>query len=188
MARMWGKTPSSRPHRKTTGNSNPLAACRVIRVTELALSSSVSMSETRETFSRKAERDLSPLIALLALKLLGDAEQFADVLHAGLGIVGLFLAEFFQVARRVQDVLHQIGHALRLALAVQVLDDLDEGPDAVLGAGGNVNLGDAAAGVPEGDLVAGGEVADLLHGAGADGAGGDVDDAPDARGRRRGSG
>ena len=51
---MWGNTPSSMPTMKTTGNSRPLALCKVIKVTAPPSSSSSSVSLTRLTDSRNS--------------------------------------------------------------------------------------------------------------------------------------
>ena len=53
------ENPSSKPIKKTTGNSSPLAACNVIKVTCEELSSKLSKSET------KAKSVKNPLILFL---------------------------------------------------------------------------------------------------------------------------
>ena len=50
---MWGNTPSSIPVMNTTGNSRPLALCRVINVTT-SVSSRLSTSVTRLIDSRNS--------------------------------------------------------------------------------------------------------------------------------------
>ncbi len=53
MARQW-EIPSSIPMRKTTGNSSPLAACSVIKVTWAGSSSTSSWSETSANSAKKS--------------------------------------------------------------------------------------------------------------------------------------
>src|SRR5699024_2059958 len=59
-----GKIPSSKPIKKTTGNSNPLAACNVIKVTSLCGSSSIlSKSEINARSVKKVNKLLSSLLS-----------------------------------------------------------------------------------------------------------------------------
>ncbi len=65
---MWGKTPSSSPTKKTTGNSNPLAECNVMSETKLSAfaSSSSSPCVTKVVALRKSANEL--FSALLSSK------------------------------------------------------------------------------------------------------------------------
>ena len=85
--RRCGKTPSSMPVRNTTGNSRPLAVCRVISVTTPPPSPSASgiwsASATSATCSRNSQR-ASPSRARPRSNSRATADQLAEVLHAGL--------------------------------------------------------------------------------------------------------
>jgi len=54
--RRCGSVPSSSPHRNTTGNSRPLALCRVSRAGASTPSSRTSTSLTRATWVRNSAR------------------------------------------------------------------------------------------------------------------------------------
>ena len=61
---------------KTTGNSSPLAACRVIRVTAPASSFQRSTAEARLMSSRKSTTEAP---GMLAVELAGGRDQLVDV-------------------------------------------------------------------------------------------------------------
>ena len=64
---------------KTIGNSNPLALCKVIRVTASACSSSSSMSDTRLTFSKNADKASSGSSSSYSLATLFSSIMFSHL-------------------------------------------------------------------------------------------------------------
>src|SRR3954447_12831317 len=119
-------TPSSRPLRNTTGNSNPLAVCSVIRVTTPWWSGSSdgiwSASATSATCSRKPARvavsspastrsvySRGTLARPHPLRVLaGDARQLLQVLHPARVLRVDALLQLGQVAGALQGGLQDL--------------------------------------------------------------------------------
>ena len=123
-ARVCGKTPSSRPVRKTIGNSRPLAACIVMSVTNDASGSSASRSLTSAMLARKSSSEL-PFSGFASNSRATPTSscRFSMRARAVVGFVGL---QFAQVARLFHHRDEQVGDRERLGLRAQVVDELGE--------------------------------------------------------------
>ena len=113
-ARLCGKTPSSRPVRKTLENSRPLALCSVISVTYDASSSSESRSLTSAMLARKPASDGSSSFASYSRATPTSSCRFSKRARASCVSSALQLAH---VARIFHHGDEQIGdaHASRRA-------------------------------------------------------------------------
>ena len=85
---MCGKTPSSMPVRNTTGNSRPLAVCRVMSVmtpvdSVVVVGDLVGVGDQRDPLQELGERT-GFLLAPLLFELQGHSREFLEVLDAGL--------------------------------------------------------------------------------------------------------
>ena len=101
--RECGKRPSSSPARKTSGNSRPLAAWRVISVTR-ALGSNWSVSEARAAWSRNSAR-VSPRTSA-SWAALASSFRFSMRLKASGDAFGF---ESFDVAGAIDEEANEFG-------------------------------------------------------------------------------
>ena len=81
---------------KTTGNSSPLAACSVIRVTEPVSWSQRSTGEARVISARKSW--IAPP-GMLVVELAGGRDQLVEVRQAVLALVARLLGQVVAIAR-----------------------------------------------------------------------------------------
>ena len=80
------------PHRNTTGNSRPLAVCRVIICTQSSHSSPWRLAGLEHRVRQEALRAAADRFAL-GLEAARGADQLVQVLDARLAAVGLVLAD-----------------------------------------------------------------------------------------------
>ncbi len=105
MVRECGNRPSSRPLRNTSGNSRPLAACRLISVICARCVVVVGVGDEGGVVEKLVER----FGAVAGIH--GGVDQFAQVLDAGESFGRVFCFEQLDVAGAVDEEFQEVGGA-----------------------------------------------------------------------------
>ena len=170
VAERWcGNSPCSMPVRNTTGNSRPLAVCRVIRVTTPSRLASATAAASSSAAARRGVRDLVGVghegdlfqegaertLGVVPLVFTDDGDEFGEVLHPGLVLRVGAGPQGCEVAGLFQDGFQGGGRAGAGGHLGEVVEQFHEALDRVDGAGGHAGgLVGAAGGGHEGDPVA----------------------------------
>ncbi len=149
MQRLWGKSPSSMPHRNTNMNSRPFAMCRVIICTLSAPASDPLSPDSRAAWARKASSGGSSTSVLSAPKRAGGAHQLRQVLEPGLAarhlaarriLARLLPAVMLDEPALLEHVIDLLVQRETRGLPRQPVDELVEAAQRVRGPGALLRL------------------------------------------------
>ena len=113
------------PAMNTTGNSRPLALCRVISVISAEVSTiGVDVGVQADLLQEAVEAGLVGALVVLG----GDADELLEVLEAALGLERLLRLQGRLVAALVEHAAHDLGHRAAGEPGLQALDETSRRP------------------------------------------------------------
>ncbi len=163
------------PHRNTSGNSRPLALCRVIICTQSSMRLALGLARFQHRVRQEALQRRQLAVGLIAAR---GADQLLQVLDPRLAAIGLVLLMMLDQAAGLDDVIdllvqRQARDASAASCSISCRKAATAAPERPASAGGDR----CASGAPQRAAGGAGGFADAIERARADAARRQVDDA-----------